>query len=96
MTPLELAQQRIGECHRTRSTELDLSGCDLEVVPDEVFELTWLEQLNVCGWGYQGMSVGGEIQEIPSAINNLKSLKKFDCSLNNIHSLALNHLPVMI
>jgi small GTP-binding protein len=93
MTPQELAQQRIDECRRTHAIELDLTGCNLEAIPDQVFELTWLEKLNVCGWGYYGMSVGGKIQEIPSGIKNLKLLKKFDCSFNEICFLELNNFP---
>ncbi len=64
MTPLETAQQRINECRTTRSTELDLSKLGLAVIPDEVFELTWLEKLDLSGEIYPW----GEIKDIPSAI----------------------------
>ena len=48
-TPLEIALERIEECRRTRSTALDLSNLGLEEIPEQVFELTWLEKLNVSG-----------------------------------------------
>jgi hypothetical protein len=48
-TPLEIALERIEECRRTRSTELDLSKLGLDAIPEEVFELTWLEKLDVSG-----------------------------------------------
>jgi hypothetical protein len=40
-TPLEIALERIEECRRTRSPELDLSKLDLDEIPEQVFELTW-------------------------------------------------------
>ena len=49
LTPLAIALERIEECRRTRSTALDLSNLGLEEIPEQVFELTWLEKLNVSG-----------------------------------------------
>ena len=87
MTPLEIAQQRIDECRRTRSTTLDLSELGLETIPEAVFELTWLEKLDVLGLGL------GKIREIPLAIRQLTALTAFDCSGNQIRDLSpLSHL----
>ncbi|MBL7818443.1 MAG: hypothetical protein JNL70_25755 [Saprospiraceae bacterium] len=41
----ELALKRIRECKETRSKRLDLGNCGLTELPDELFELTWLEEL---------------------------------------------------
>lgn len=49
LTPEAIAQQRIDECRRTRSVELDLSELGLEEIPEEVFKLVWLEKLDVSG-----------------------------------------------
>lgn len=39
----ELALQRIREAKEQRLTRLDIGNCGLTEIPDEVFELTWLE-----------------------------------------------------
>ena len=41
----ELALQRIREAKEQRLTRLDLGNCGLTELPDELFELTWLEEL---------------------------------------------------
>ena len=41
----ELALKLIRECKETRSTRLDLGNCGLTELPDELFELVWLEEL---------------------------------------------------
>ncbi len=43
----ELALQRIREAKEQRLTRLDLGNCGLTELPDELFELTWLEELNL-------------------------------------------------
>ncbi len=40
----KLALKRINEAKQKRSKKLDLSGCGLTELPDELFELTWLEE----------------------------------------------------
>ena len=39
----ELALQRIREAKEKRLTRLDLGNCGLTELPEELFELTWLE-----------------------------------------------------
>lgn len=51
MTDLKEAQERIAACRRDGAQTLDLVSLKLETIPDEVFELTWLENLNVAGCG---------------------------------------------
>ena len=41
------AQERIAECRRTRNTYLDLSGCNLHEIPEEVYEMDWIEVLDL-------------------------------------------------
>ena len=40
------AQQRINECRRIRNPYLDLSGCNLHEIPEEVYTMTWIEVLD--------------------------------------------------
>ena len=44
-TMSELALKLIREAKETRATRLDLGNCGLTELPDELFELTWLEEL---------------------------------------------------
>ena len=46
----ELAQKLIQEEKnpKTRTDKLDLGNCGLTDIPEEVFELTWLEELSFC------------------------------------------------
>ncbi|MBO0612800.1 leucine-rich repeat domain-containing protein [Thiothrix fructosivorans] len=94
-TPLEIALERIEECRRTRSTELDLSCLGLDEIPEEVFELTWLEKLNVLE-EWDTRDEYGEIKEIPLAIKKLKNLTEFNCATNQISDLSpLCGLPAL-
>jgi len=43
----QLAQKLIAENKRTKSTFLDLGNCGLTELPEELFECTWLENLNL-------------------------------------------------
>jgi len=42
----KLAQKLITENQRTQSPFLDLGNCGLTQIPEQVFECTWLENLN--------------------------------------------------
>ena len=57
------------------SGKLDLSDCDLEVVPDEVFELTELVELSLAG---------NNLTSLPERVGNLKSLEKLQLSGNRL------------
>ncbi len=41
-----LAQQRIREAKEKKLTRLDIGNCGLTEIPEEVFELTWLEEFD--------------------------------------------------
>lgn len=95
MTPVEIALERIEECRRTRSPELDLSGLDLDEIPEKVFEMKWLEKLDVSVDEEQPW-IGGNIREIPAGIEQLTSLREFDCTFNQISDLSpLRDLPAL-
>ncbi len=66
--------KKIEECQRNRSTELDLSRCHLEVIPDKVCELTWLTRLNMNS---------NKITNIES-LKDLTSLGSLDLNSNQI------------
>ncbi|QQZ28335.1 TIR domain-containing protein [Thiothrix subterranea] len=92
-TPLEIALERIEECRRTRSTALDLSGLGLDEIPEQVFELTWLEKLKVSGSPWEK----GNIRKIPAAIEQLIALIDLNCSSNQISDLnVLAHVPNLL
>ena len=46
-----LPQQRIREAKDKKLTRLDIGNCGLTEIPEEVFELTWLEELMLCDKG---------------------------------------------
>ena len=60
------------------SGKLDLSDCDLEVVPDEVFELTDLVELSIAG---------NNLTALPEGIGRLTSLEKLQLSGNRLTRL---------
>jgi internalin A len=51
---MELALQRIREAKEQRLTRLDLGKCGLTKLPDELFELTWLEELILSDEWWEG------------------------------------------
>jgi len=42
-----IAKQRIQTCRENRSVYLDLSGCGLHEIPEEVYEMDWIEVLDL-------------------------------------------------
>ena len=51
----KLALQLIEKEKQEPTGILDIGNCGLTELPEEVFELTWLKELNVCNayWDYQ-------------------------------------------
>ncbi len=85
----ELALQLIEENKRTRSPKLDLGNCGLTEIPEEVFELEWLEELHFSNWGSQNIGQLNTLKGISKKIANLKNLTSFHyCgSVNNEYEL---------
>ena len=79
----EWAMGRIREAKEKRLAELDLSGTwrgseKLAQIPDEVFELEHLEELNLSD---------NQITAVPAAIGRLRNLAVLDLRLNSIAAL---------
>ena len=62
-------QKRIDECRTTQATTLDLRGLALTAIPDEVFTLTQLTELNLGRRFNSGLS-NNSITEIPPVIKS--------------------------
>ena len=78
----ELALKLIKEAKDKRLTRLDLGNCGLTELPDELFELTWLEDLDLNDNFYlYNLSPIAELV-------NLKSLTIYKTSVSNLHPIA--------
>jgi Leucine-rich repeat (LRR) protein len=86
----ELALKLITEAKETRATRLDLGNCGLTELPDELFELTWLEELNLSS-GYRfiddqldsiliEITNENELTSLPSGLGKLKKLRLLSLS----------------
>ncbi|MEM6316400.1 MAG: leucine-rich repeat domain-containing protein [Bacteroidota bacterium] len=72
-----LAQRLIADCKKNRSPKLDLGYCGLTAIPEEVFELTWLEELYLCNTYFdytQRKWVHSENRAQSEGINRLDAL----------------------
>jgi Leucine-rich repeat (LRR) protein len=87
----ELALKLIREAKEQRLNHLDLGNCDLTVLPDELFELTWLEELI--------LNDNKELYDLKD-ISKLKQINLLDISNTKVHDLSplkyliRNGLPV--
>ncbi len=86
---LKNALKRIKEAKDTRATRLDLGNCGLTELPEELFELTWLEELMLSNEGKiydfnkkeetwffsDNLGTPNKIKKLPSNFNKLKNLK---------------------
>ena len=82
------AQKLIQKEKKERTGKLDLGNCGLTDIPEEVFELTWLEELSFCNEIYniekekwiktinKGKRNKIEIKTLPKNFKNLNNLKK--------------------
>jgi len=74
----QLAKQLIAEAKRTNAKVLDLGNCGLTELPDELFELTELEELKLGNgyWDYQkNYGKANFIKNVCPSISNLQALK---------------------
>ncbi|MCD0443908.1 ADP-ribosylation factor-like protein [Glycomyces sp. A-F 0318] len=72
---LDEAERRIREAKRTGLTELDLSGLDLEALPEELGDLTALRVLNL---------QSNDLRALPEWIGNLRALTSLDLMGNDL------------
>ncbi|MFI0399095.1 MAG: COR domain-containing protein [Thiolinea sp.] len=98
----ELALKLIREAKEQRLTRLDLGKCGLTELPDELFELVWLEELVLAEtwlefepdsqeWKYKKSSNNGarnQIQALSGHIRNLTELRQLIATGNRIRDLA--------
>lgn len=94
----ELALKLIREAKEKRLTRLDLGNCGLTELPDELFELVWLEELILASewFEYQIKSktweeissknsgAKNQIRFLPERLNHLTELQKFIAAGNSI------------
>jgi internalin A len=76
----ELALQRIREAKEQRLTRLDIGNCGLTEIPDEVFELTWLKELNIGRWNTGNEGEENNIKAFNPKIRLLRGLKRLIAS----------------
>jgi internalin A len=93
-----LALQLIQEAKEKRLTSLDLGNCGLTKIPKELFELEWLEELNLGTFYYnnqlrkyinsQNKQAENSLKIIPEKIKNLENLHVLHLSGNQITNLS--------
>jgi len=89
-TPMsQLALQLIAEAKSNNAKVLDLGNCGLTELPDELFQLTWLEELNLSN-GYWDSKQQKTIESINKGRINL--LKKINPSINKLKELKILHI----
>ena len=81
----ELALQLIAKAKKEKAKVLDLGKCGLTRLPDELFELEWLEKLYVCNayWDWEKGNIiesknsgsSNKLNSIPPQINKLINLQ---------------------
>ena len=79
------AQKRIDECRATHATTLDLSDLALTHIPDEVFTLIQLTELNL--GDYDAGPANNRITELSPAIGRLQNLTRLYVSNNQLSTL---------
>ena len=92
-----LALRLIEECKAAQNKKLDLGKCGLTSIPEEVFELVWLEELLLCDqhWNFERTKIfesnnkGGEnkISKLPKEIGQLKKLTYLNLSYGQLLEL---------
>ncbi len=83
---MEKALRRIEQAKQERALELDLRDCGLKELPDELFELTWLEELIL------GYFLGSSVSDI-SGLKHLTNLQTLNLMFTQVSDIAeLKHL----
>ena len=89
----DLALQRIREAKEKRLIHLDLGMCGITELPNELFELTWLENLILDNKISENHGSKNNIEHLSSQFSKLTHLKKLEASgeyanINKISDLS--------
>lgn len=81
----ELALKLIAEAKRTRATRIDLGNCDLTELPEELFELTWLEELIISSsWNEYSLKEKKDKWKNSKNIDYFNKIKAFPKAINRL------------
>lgn len=86
-----LALQLIREAKEKRLTKLDLGNCGLTELPNELFELEWLEELNLGGWYYDFSAKEYLRSQNHGAYNSIKYISPDNLNFKSLNTLNLFH-----
>ncbi|MBU6341504.1 MAG: leucine-rich repeat domain-containing protein, partial [Bacteroidetes bacterium] len=92
----ELAQNLIIENKKTKSTKLDLGNCGLTELPEELFELFWLKELNLSEL-YEEMDDDDDLifmngSQNPGGINSFSKIPNKIKKLVNLEKLIIGQV----
>ena len=102
----KLALGLIEKEKRRRTGRLDLGRCGLTVLPEELFELVWLEELSICNryWDYKHDKWIDSINKgkanffndnLPQKILNLKQLQVFHANGDIDLLFGFNNISIL-
>jgi internalin A len=82
----------IWQAKQTRATRLDLGNCGLTELPDALFELTWLEELNLSNWWYEfeNEEIINKVSQNEGKANDLKGFSNDFYKLVNLKKFNHN------
>jgi small GTP-binding protein len=94
----EKVARKIKRCREKKTDFLNLRECNLTEIPAEVFELDWLEVLDL---GNYKEVRSNHLTHIPADIAQLTNLKHLDLRFNEVQTIApafgqLNHLQTLM
>ncbi|WP_020559023.1 leucine-rich repeat domain-containing protein [Thiofilum flexile] len=87
-TPLEIALERIEACRQTKAPRLDLRNLLLDEIPPSVFELVWLEELDLSTQPGKFDGLHGLIKTIPPEIAQLTKLLRLNVERQSLSDLS--------
>jgi len=86
----ELALQLIQQAKETKAKKLDLGNCGLTELPDELFELVWLEELYLCKSSrFYNLATKKENRFVSKNRGNENNLKHFSPNIQRLLNLNI-------
>lgn len=94
----EVLQDRLAACKAQKSLALDLTDLQLTKIPEEVFEMEWLESLNIngnpdymnSGFGFNmPVELCNNIKQLPRQLSRLKNLTALYIEGNSIRDISV-------